>query len=73
MTEISGLINFVLDQAENAPVRKRIFLYRDLAKICRDATMAADFCAMADDLEEADNNCREFRFRLETFGKNQNK
>ena len=68
--ELQTVISFCLEHAENAPSAKRVPLYRGLAKICSDKNLAAKFSTLADDLETADHNCREFRFKFETLTDN---
>lgn len=56
---LKTVIEACLDQAKDAPVPKRIKLYRGLAEFCGDMQQAAQFNAAARELEEADARCRE--------------
>lgn len=56
---LKTVIEACLDQAKDAPVPKRIKLYRGLAEFCGDMQQAAQFIAAARELEEADARCRE--------------
>jgi hypothetical protein len=67
-TELKTVMDFCLEHAEDAPVARRISLYRGLAEFCGDAGRAAKLRRMADDLELADLRCREFRFTFTNGG-----
>ncbi|HEV2691413.1 MAG TPA: hypothetical protein VG347_00805 [Verrucomicrobiae bacterium] len=58
------VMDFCLEHAESAPVQRRIFLYRGLAEICGDMHEQKQLRQMADDLEKANEHCREFRFNF---------
>ena len=58
----TSLITYVLEKAEQEPLKKRAELYRGLAIICGDPHESATLVAMADNLEEWDSLCREFNF-----------
>jgi hypothetical protein len=52
--EIIDLIQFVLESAAEQPIRKRIVLYRGLARICGEEREARQLNRMADDLQESE-------------------
>lgn len=64
-----AVVEFCLDHAPEAPVAKQISLYRGLAEICGNPDQAAQFCELADDLEDADHRCREFAFKFKNGGR----
>ena len=66
--ELETVITFCLKHAANAPVAERVSLYRWLAEFCGLPRRAAEFCRMADELEQADLHCREFAFKLTNGG-----
>jgi hypothetical protein len=59
------VLKFCLEHAQNAPVWRRVRIYRGLAEICGNEPEAAALTKMADDLEQADKRCREFVFKFE--------
>jgi hypothetical protein len=58
------LFEFVLAQAETAPTRKKIRLYRALAELAGEPKLTAELSQLANALEAADKQCREFNFRF---------
>lgn len=62
---LQTVINFCLDHSFEAPVAKRVKLYRGLAEFCADAQEAANLKALADSLEATDLLCREFSFTFQ--------
>lgn len=56
---LKTVIDFCLEHAPEAPVHRRVKLYRGLAEFCGDKRQAALFNAAANDLETADARCRE--------------
>lgn len=56
---LQTVIEFCLDHAHEAPVHRRVKLYRGLAEFCGDRQEAATFNAVASELEAADLRCRE--------------
>jgi len=66
--ELQTVINFCLQYAEDAPVRERVALYRGLAEFCGTPKMSAQLCSLADELEAADRNLRQFALQLEVGG-----
>lgn len=48
------VIDFCLEHAADAPVKRRVKLYRGLAEFCGDTQQAAHFNAAARDLESVD-------------------
>lgn len=58
------VVDFCLEHAEEAPVRRRVLLYRGLAEFCADDAQAALFRKLSDDLEALDLRCREFAFSV---------
>jgi hypothetical protein len=62
--ELKTVIEFCLEHAPEAPVRKRVLLYRGLAEFCGDQTMAAEFRSEAEQLAAAEKRCREFAFQI---------
>lgn len=60
--ELKNVIAFCLAHAPSAPVQHRVLLYRGLAEICGDPQNAANFRSLANDLERAESNCRQFAF-----------
>lgn len=62
--KVVDLVYFVLEQAQDQPVHKRIELYRSLACICGVESEAAQLKALADALEKQDALCREFIFSI---------
>ena len=60
--EIKTVIEFCLDHAPQASLRRQVLLYRGLAEFCGDAEEAAKFRSLAEGLEKADQLCREFAF-----------
>jgi hypothetical protein len=67
--ELRLVIDFCLKHAESSPVRERVSLYRGVAQICAEAKTCASLNALANELEAADRNCREFKFRFVEGGK----
>lgn len=59
-----ALIRFVLEKAEDAPVRQRIQLYRALADITGDAAETRDLESLASALESAENQSQQFVFQF---------
>lgn len=59
-----ALIQFVLDSALQAPVSKRITLYRALADLCGQTEEGKRLEVLAAQLECAEKNCREFAFEF---------
>jgi hypothetical protein len=59
-----AVMDFCLENAEQAPVSRRVLLYRGLAEICGDLREQKNLKQMAADLETADRRCREFRFNF---------
>lgn len=66
--EMQTVMDFCLEHAAEVSVARRVSLYRGLASFCGDATEAAQFCKLADDLEAADHRCREFAFHFTKGG-----
>ena len=62
--ELRTVIEFCLEHAEEAPVHRRVSLYRGLAEFCGEPKRAAEFRSLATSLESADHRCREFRFNF---------
>lgn len=58
------ITEFVLDHAQDAPVRKRIAIYRALAECCGSPQEAVELRTVADNLESAEHACRQFVFRI---------
>jgi propanediol dehydratase small subunit len=56
------LFDFVLERAADEPVRRRIEIYRALAEYAGSAQDRTQLLAIADELEQAEANCREFTF-----------
>lgn len=59
-----SVISFCLERAPEAPVQKRVKLYRGLAEFCGNPEIAAEFRSEAAQLEAADKRCLEFAFKL---------
>lgn len=59
-----AVINFVLEQAQSAPVRKRISVYRGLADLCGDADEAKTLLSLADNLSMIEDRAQEFAFEF---------
>lgn len=69
MTLREELIDFVLDAARNAPVHKRIHIYRGLADVCGIEEEHDRLCEIANSLESAEKQSLEFQFNLKNnFG-----
>lgn len=66
--EMQTVLDFCLDNASQASVGQRVLLYRGLAKFCADEAENAQFSKLADDLEAADQRCREFAFQIKNGG-----
>jgi hypothetical protein len=56
MNPLQELIRFVLEKAEQEPLRRRAVIYRGLAAVCGDQLEAAHLNSVAADLERADLN-----------------
>jgi hypothetical protein len=63
--EFATLVEFVLTQAEHAPVKTRVPVYRALANLLGDTPAAKQLAALADELEDLDFQFREFAFTLD--------
>ena len=68
-SSLKQVVEFCLDHAEEAPVAKRVALYRGLADICADAQESAYLKTLANELETADHRCQEFAFRFKNGGR----
>jgi len=55
---LQDVIDFCLDHAPAAPLRRRVLLYRGLAAICVDKQDTAKLLEAASELERADSICR---------------
>ena len=62
--EMQEVLDFCLEHAEGAPVRRRVSLYRGLAEFCGDEAEGREFLRQAELLERAEYRFEEFRFRL---------
>ena len=62
--EMQAVLDFCLEHAESAPVRRRVSLYRGLAEFCGDEEDGREFLRQAELLERAEFRFEEFRFRL---------
>lgn len=62
--EMQAVLDFCLEHAESAPVRRRVSLYRGLAAFCGDESEGREFLRQAELLERAECRFEEFRFRL---------
>ena len=62
--EMQEVLDFCLEHAESASVRRRVSLYRGLAEFCGDESEGREFLRQADLLERAECRFEEFRFRL---------
>jgi len=63
--DIKALLNFVQEQAEDQPVRRRVQIYRGLSDVLPDPECRKVLVAQANVLENADRRCREFVFRFQ--------
>ena len=62
--EMQTVLDFCLEHAESAPVRRRVSLYRGLAEFCGDEEEGRELLRQAELLEQAEYRFEEFRFRL---------
>jgi len=58
------VIDFCLEHAFEAPLQRRVKLYRGLAEFCADEQESANLKSLADSLEATDKLCREFAFQF---------
>lgn len=63
--DFNCLVEFLLTQADSAPVKTRVPVYRALAILLGDTPAAAKLMVMANELEALDLQFREFTFRIE--------
>lgn len=66
---LQEVVSFCLDHADQAPVSRRIVLYRGLAEVCADEQECAMLQSLATELEAADHRCREFAFKFKNGGR----
>ena len=62
--EMQAVLDFCLEHAESAPVRRRVSLYRGLADFCGDEEEGRELLRQAELLERAECRFEEFRFQL---------
>lgn len=65
-SNLIAVIRFVLENAESAPLDKRIQIYRGLADICGDESESKELCAIAAELEKVHHHSRQFLFDFVT-------
>lgn len=58
-----------MEQSQEIPVRHRVILYRALADFCHTEQQSATLLKLADDLDDADHRCREFKFQSQRIRK----
>jgi hypothetical protein len=61
---LNELLKFVVETADELPVRRRILVYRGLAAVCGDEDDMKRLHAMADALHQAEAICRDQKFSL---------
>lgn len=77
--DFAALVEFILNQAEHAPVKKRVPVYRALSILLGDTPAARQLAELAGELEVLEQQFREFAFTIDftaspsTSGNGQNK